>query len=386
MPKPPPPRIDFSSPTSFATFTLRERLPRIAERVAAEPHWSAAVRKSLRALARSLPEGAPPAELGRGTADAGFWQERMRAVSGARWLELSFFEAEFMFYRALLDAVEQAEPFAPDPFAAIKRAALERAQPDVARAARDALRLGSWTREAFRLAVRWALHGNVADLSQLATTAPEHVRAPLVDDLDAFVASSLAPDQSGRLEIVLDNAGSELIGDLVLIDQLLRALPQASVRVHLKPAPIFVSDATRADFDATLERLCADGTDAIAGFGHRLRCELEVGRLVASADPQWCLPLCFGELSGTLFEQLRGAAALILKGDLNYRRYVEDRRWPLDSPSSVHRVRALPPTLCVRVMKSELAVGLPAALTRDLAVADPEWMHSGRNSLIQLFR
>ena len=106
------------------------------------------------------------------------------------------------------------------------------------------------------------------------------------------------------------------------------------------------------------------------------------GRLLLCDDAFWATPLTFAEMTSPLREQLASSRVLILKGDLNYRRYVQDRMWPLDSPAARHRVPSLPPALALRVLKSELAVGLSAEVVAKLHAAD---LYDGKNSIIQQF-
>jgi hypothetical protein len=75
----------------------------------------------------------------------------------------------------------------------------------------------------------------------------------------------------------------------------------------------------------------------------------------------------------------------VLKGDLNYRRYVEDRAWPHDTAASDLWLSDLPPVLALRVLKSEVAVGLERDVTEDLSRTEPDWLFNGRNAVVQLF-
>ncbi|MEV0611489.1 ARMT1-like domain-containing protein [Polymorphospora rubra] len=57
--------------------------------------------------------------------------------------------------------------------------------------------------------------------------------------------------------LVADNAGRELLADLVLVDHLLAAGLAERVTLHVKPYPYYVSDATTADVVGCLRRLAS---------------------------------------------------------------------------------------------------------------------------------
>ena len=85
-----------------------------------------------------------------------------------------------------------------------------------------------------------------------------------------------------RVAWVCDNAGRELVADLLLVDRLLADDLAASVTLHLKPSPYFVSDATARDL--------ADCLGALPGplgraAGERLRSAAAAGRLAVAARP-----------------------------------------------------------------------------------------------------
>ena len=80
---------------------------------------------------------------------------------------------------------------------------------------------------------------------------------------------------------------------------------------------------------------------------------------------------------------LQTASIVISKGDLNYRRFFEDRTWPADSPVSVASVATGMHAFALRVLKSDCLVGLePAAVSR-LFATDPEWRSNGKYSVVQ---
>ena len=165
----------------------------------------------------------------------------------------------------------------------------------------------------------------------------------------------------------------------------LGAFPSLQIRAHYKPRPHFVSDATLGDWDAALAALERHSSPALRAWWQRLDGALRSGRLRTATHAFWCRPSPWAELPADLRAPLSQAHVVVLKGDLNYRRYVEDRAWPHDTSTIDLWLPELPPVLALRVLKSELAVGLPRDATEDLSRAEPDWLFNGRNAVVQLF-
>jgi hypothetical protein len=366
---------------SFARFTLTRRMPSIVESILNEARWSAEARDRLRALLGSLPFGSVPAAVDAATPDGAFWRAFLDARRTARWIDLPFLDAEAIFYVALLDAVDPGGARAVDPFASTKGAALAHATAQLPRFVAGVPRDG----DAIAAALRSSLAGNVADLSQLAGTRAHAERRLLCDDTSAFVRLLERAPSSAIVDLVLDNAGEELFGDLALIDALLGAFPSLQIRAHYKPRPHFVSDATLGDWGAALAALERHSSPALRAWWQRLDGALRSGRLRTATHAFWCRPSPWAELPADLRAPLSQAHVVVLKGDLNYRRYVEDRAWPHDTSTIDLWLPELPPVLALRVLKSELAVGLPRDATEDLSRAEPDWLFNGRNAVVQLF-
>src|SRR5690606_32721332 len=128
----------------------------------------------------------------------------------------------------------------------------------------------------------------------------------------------------GRVCLIADNAGRELLADLVLVDHLLQTGRADRVELHLKSHPYYISDATGADLLACLNRLRTAGGEA-ATIGTRLWQGLRGGHLHLEAHPFYCTPLTFHDLPPELAARFTPAKLVIIKGDLNYRRLVGDR-------------------------------------------------------------
>ena len=184
------------------------------------------------------------------------------------------------------------------------------------------------------------------------------------------------------MHIVADNAGSELAMDLALSEALLRHVTPRVV-IWLKAHPTFVSDATPRDvwmMLATMDRR----NGRAGGLARNLRAAWEEERLRFLPHPYWNSSRFLWDMPASLREQLNRARLVIIKGDANYRRAVGDSLWKPQTPfrKVVNYLDA--PVLCLRTLKSDPVVGLPAAETAEqLDHIDPDWRVNGKRGLIQ---
>ena len=241
-------------------------------------------------------------------------------------------------------------------------------------------------RTAFKHTIRDALWGNRADLSnpEVASTAGEGLldlqsHQLLIDDT-ARIWDYLSRGSLARVDIVTDNAGMELALDLRLADFFLACgLP---VRLHLKQTPFFVSDARITDLYLTLGRL-ASASPRSAALCQRLHEAIAEGRITLRDDPFWSTCLSYHQMPAHIEHELAQSGLVLLKGDLNYRRLLDDRHWP----PTAHLADTIPhfptPLATLRTLKAEVIVDLEPGQAEALTVADPTWMINGRRGVIQ---
>lgn len=149
----------------------------------------------------------------------------------------------------------------------------------------------------------------------------------LVADDSATLRQLLPAGTSGTVAVAADNAGRELISDLVLIDRPLEHGHAGRVVLHVKPyPPYYVSDAMTADVVDCLRRLTEAPGEA-GRIGGRLWKAMAAGSLEVRTHPFFCAPLPYEEMPEDLRKECADAELTILKGDLNYRRLVGDRLW-----------------------------------------------------------
>lgn len=375
-----------SEPGSFARQTIVERKPQILQEVSRAYPYPPEIRAGLEAFAAEI-RGQPIAPLRPTAADAGLWNGALAPLAGRTWLEAPWYLAESFFYRRLMEVVQFDRPgpwYDVDPFAPQKAAELERALPLFM----DLLaRPEEEGPAAFARLLSAALWGNRADLSNRTVSigAGEGLRDSqagrlLIDDTQS-IWRHLAAGRGGRVDVVADNSGLELLLDLRLADWLIsRRL--ARIRFHLKRMPFFVSDAMRRDFEHTLDRLAA-GAPPGAALADRLRRAMAEGRLTVRDDPFWSTCLSYHQLTPEVAGELSAAHLVLFKGDVNYRRLLDDRHWPHTLRLARIAAHMPAPFAALRTLKGELIVDLQPGQAEALAAADPTWMIDGQRGVIQ---
>jgi len=384
------PVIISGTPGSFARSVLAERHPALIRQVREAFPYPPDVRRALDAL---LEEGAAGViePLPGGAYGSGQWAAWGRDHVGRSWFDAPFLWAESYFYRRLLGAVGYfaAGPWQGiDPFGPVKRAELRGDAVAAELAVLD--EVARLPREAQDTAVlHGALWGNRADLGfQLSAGGAAEPGAPttrqLVADDSPRLWQHLDTAPPGALHLIADNAGRELIADLILIDHLLRTGRAATVVLHLKPYPYFVSDATTADAVDCLRRI-AEAPGRAGEIGGRLWQAMGDGRLELRTHPFACAPLPYADMPPDLRADLSGAALLIFKGDLNYRRLVGDCDWPATTPFAEPTcyLPAATPVLALRTLKSDVVTGLDPRTLAALDGTGEPWRTTGTHALIQ---
>ncbi len=376
-----PPPLTPAVPGSFAEHTLRERMPRIVGELLQATRLAPAARARLRRARGRLPQLAVERRATpRG--EAPLWEAFFDAYAGRRLTELPFFELEAYFYLWLLTEAGYFDTGA-DPFSAAKRGEFAAAVPSleaasVATLQDDALPPAA----AVRRALRGAVLGNHADASY-----PQVLRAgaqglELAHDVPWRRVRQVLLG-GPRLVVLVDNAMSELWYDLVLARSLVRAAPGLRIDLVLKRHPMFVSDAVPGDVAALWE--LADRQVAapnLRRLTRDVRRVLRAGRVGIRAWGELNAPLHLS--APQLARRLDADVPVVLLGDANYRRALEDRSWA--PTAALDRACRMPVrrALFLRVMKSECVAGLRADLVRRLERADPHWRIDGRYAIAQL--
>lgn len=231
-------------------------------------------------------------------------------------------------------------------------------------------------------------------------------------------------------DIICDNAGYELFTDLCLASFLIEQKIVQKIRFHVKKLPWFVSDVTPRDFKYTIEACLkanfqketaakdpegedTDGkdndkvkdepadeqpskslnSDNLKLLGEKWNSFVEDGSFVVMADDYWTYPHVFRDMKKydyNLYRSLQYAAAIMFKGDLNYRKLLGDRNVnPYIGFETCLQGFMPAPIIAVRTVKADLICGLPKPKPRQmgkyeqLQKLDEHWMEKGDYGLIQ---
>ncbi|MEV8477312.1 damage-control phosphatase ARMT1 family protein [Streptomyces sp. NPDC051173] len=380
-----------AGPRAYGWGVFHERHPALIRRLCDSNPYGPAQRSRLEALVEESRSGAvrPPEPVTAGHAP---WLSGGDGLYGRPWSELPFLWAENYFYLRLLECVDHFTPGpwqGVDPFAPMKSAELADPGLESDTAWRDELD-GASPEESFHALLLASLYGNRADLGfrlvQETTAGADGAAGtedtPLLADDSAAVWRHLTGRPPGEVHVVLDNAGRELLADLLLADHLLATGRATGVVLHVKPRPYFVSDAVTSDVRDCLVRLAAF-SGAAGKAGGRLLDAAASGRLRLSGHDFFCSPLGFDELPGALRTAFAAGSLCVVKGDLNYRRLVGDRAWPATQPFAAS-VAGVPGALvALRTLKSEVVVGMRPETVERLDASSPGWRTDGSQALVQ---
>ena len=401
-----PEPISTADPGSFARSTVTDRHPAIIRQVCAENDLGAVAVGRLESLGEEMKTGvvvdpvdqwqvAPSLfeeeELGR-------WGRVVSRHAGLSWLDIPWYFAESFFYFKLLCAIgyydRKSPSFHRDPYQEQKNRELHAEGGAIATAARLAQEVGKArsaggsAEDLYRDFIMFSLWGNRIDLSNAAVT--EQSRGSILDSS----TYNLPVDHSGQLcalmssasslDVIMDNSGPELVCDLFLALVFLLAPGDRTVRLHVKNAPFYVSDAMEKDVAATISALAGDSSSSVARWGRQLEECRRQGSLVVESHWFWNGPECFDALPQALAGKLEEAEVVIVKGDANYRRLLGDRKWQCDA-SMESIIGCFPrPFAALRTLKSEIIVDMPQGEAESIEAEDADWLVNGKRGLIRL--
>lgn len=391
---PEPIRTDESN--AFANNTMKVRIPAIIEdTLQLNPNYPDSIKSSLTALQTAVANGnrIPALDI-QAAPDYEQWltaleQQQVMVDAPLTWHNAQWFFAETYVYRYLIQAVRWYET-GRDPFLPKKRIELEG---DALWTLLDkALERSGTLDEQFLTCVAFGLWGNRIDLSYEASLA----YGTVIGDGDLLIDNRLqlldhvhqTADETGQLKgmgdvyIITDNAGSELMMDLVLTDFMLQHVTD-TVILHVKSHPTFVSDVIPQDIWMTLAEMRSHGVSA-NGLATRLTDAWNNGQLKIVPHPFWNSSFFMWDMPMTLHNLMDTARLVIVKGDANYRRAIGDSVWSVDTPFAEVMTYFNAPVMCLRTLKSDPIVGLPSLATAtELEKIDPQWRSNGKRGVIQ---
>jgi uncharacterized protein with ATP-grasp and redox domains len=237
------------------------------------------------------------------------------------------------------------------------------------------------------------VQGNKADLSLFSVSSGDR---SLPADISALQSQLLVDDstktaefllsikgESPRLDIHLDNGGLELASDLSLAEFLIKEKIAGEVFLHAKPYPTYVSDATQPDIFEMISFMSRSSDACTQASAKRLLGYLDMERISIRDHYFWVSPLNSCSMPAELKADLKQSSLILVKGDANYRRWVEDRHWPFNTPLQDLLAYIPAPVCLLRIFKSNCAAGVPEAAWKEVEKLDSEWLYDGNWGVIQ---
>ncbi|TDU01857.1 uncharacterized protein DUF89 [Streptomyces sp. 846.5] len=373
-----------SSQSPFATAVFTTRHPALIDRLTRAWPYTPQQHQALAELAQENVNGVMQ-PLPEGAVGADQWKQWGADYYGRPWVEAPFLWAEAFFYRRLLEAVDY---YAPGPwrgvdlFAPFKQSELVGEAVAVEIAALDDL-AGLAEQERGQALLLGSLWGNRADLALQITAGRGGRASGLVADDSTVLWDLLHARRGGAVALVADNAGSEMVADLALVDHLLSTGLAGEVVLHVKPTPYYVSDATLTDVADCLRTLLTSKGEGRA-VGERLRTAAKAGQWLVRTDDFWCSPFDFTAMPVELRSELAAATVVVFKGDLNYRRLVGDRWWKPTTSFAAATAYFPGRVASLRALKSDVIVGMEPGEVQALEATDEAWRTSGAHGLVQV--
>lgn len=381
----------------FAHQTMGVRIPDIiSETVERNPDLCASSRNALLGLEESIRDNDPLPELKPPAPDWETWKGYARAHRGESWLDSQWFYAEHLVYRLIIEAVRYWETVR-DPFLPTKEEELVSGAPRgiIERFLSDFPETGGGkgpgstaAGEPVAAALHASLWGNRIDLSyrvsaDLGSDADD--RDLLVaDDTERAVQTLVSSRGAGNpVHIITDNAGSELTADLLFAYVLAGSL-DIPVGLHVKFHPTYVSDAGAADVLRTVNYFAASSDGSVRRFGTEVKRLFETGKIRVFPDLFWNSPGFFDDLPERLREPFSRGTMIVVKGDVNYRRAVEDAPWPPKTSLEEVLPDIGPPLLFLRSLKSDTLLQIDPAVAGKLDAEDSAWRNNGKRGVVQL--
>jgi len=380
-----------SEPASFAEQTILKRKPQILRRIALTRAFGQSVIDQLAEFDDEI-TGGTVKPLTEQFIDTALWKDAWAPHEGKTWRELPWFFAECYFYRRVLEITGYYQPgdgHHIDPFAPDKREALAYGLADITSIVKFVPPDLS-PEERLTLWLHRSLWGNRADLSnrnlleQTRRSGDATQQRLLLIDHTAELLERFYSGKARKVEFVCDNAGLELISDLFLADELIAQKLVDRVVFNLKPCPFFVSDAMLEDVAVTLSVLQNSPDERISGVHARLDQAALTGKMRLTTHPFWITPYHFNDMPADLSHQFAETDLLILKGDVNYRRLLEDRHWPHTADLGAIARRMPTSFVSLRTLKSEIIVGLEEGVAEAVASQDKDWLTNGERGLLHL--
>jgi hypothetical protein len=417
---------------SFAYPTMRDRVPVIIckvidllhrDRIALnlkDPEQFKKVLEKMSKLRYEMQTNKPIKPIEDCGNDADTWNlflQRLQDENGGiqpTWFGTRWLSAECFVYRRLLEAMRSSSELSEfDFFAKQKREAFYGSIQAVTTLlnTRDSWsdnNDGQMLKCKLVKLLKISLWGNKCDLSISAGSAQTFHQDPLtqietlqsnllIDDSDKIVDFLLETKVDNKiLDIVMDNAGFELMSDLCLADYLISTKTVNKVRFRVKNQPWFVSDTMPNDINWLFDEMAQGASNDLSSsekkpilvkYGEKWQKYLDTKVWTVHPDPFWTWPHDYSLLKEdcpSLYQDLEQASLVIFKGDLNYRKLVGDLKWkPTETFTAALQGFHPAPLVALRTLKADVVTGLTDGQVESTHDLDSNWMVNGEWGIIQ---
>ncbi|XP_074165651.1 damage-control phosphatase ARMT1-like [Sminthopsis crassicaudata] len=433
-----PPQMSAQDQGSFAYFTMKNRAPQILTKVIDTLHrhkdeffekygevGAEAEKKAFSLLSKlrnDLENDEPLLPLIDTWVDAEVWNEHLEYHHNLlnendkkiSWFQSPWLYVECYMYRRIHEALLLSSPISDfDVFKESKEQNFLESQDAIITlciylqelsSRIEQLNESQLKNEFFKL-FQISLWGNKCDLSLSGGQSSSQIASPLavLDELKPFIIvndletlwsllmnrkkTNQEKFSTTRVDFILDNAGFELVTDLIMADFLLASKLATEIHLHGKSIPWYVSDTNKKDLNWMIEELKASNTKCLFECGANWEHYLKKHKWIYHDHLFWTLPheyCTMSHFAPDLYAELQKSNLILFKGDLNYRKLVGDRKWKFTVPFHQALNGFHPAPLCsIRTIKAEVQVGLAPGQGEEITDTDPQWMTTGKYGVFQ---
>jgi len=240
------------------------------------------------------------------------------------------------------------------------------------------------------LLINNAVTGNLGDLSQRKVNRDQFIKNKISkgpkwcwDDRGQLkkVILNIIPDKENvdqYIDYITDNSQSEFIADIQLIYFFVIVL-KIKVRIWIRTIPVFVSDILYTDvknFQSYIKNK-HNSDSQFQAIDRMSACLNDTTKIEFITHPDMDTPKCFHHFADDAKELWKNSKLIIIKGDLNYRKLVEDRHWQPKTSICKDKDYQHIPIFALRAVKSETIVNIkPNAgdIEKENIPIDLEWV------------
>jgi uncharacterized protein with ATP-grasp and redox domains len=307
------------------------------------------------------------------------WEDFFKEYENESWYKTPFFFLELYFYKRINILFRDEDPFRKSKQEDLIANPLFLKQVDSFYSQLDQASL--------RDVILLSLWGNKADLSLLnridqtsknATFSDDNLLIDHSADIEAKLKST-----SKRIDIVLDNAGIELLTDLIFVDYILKQFKISEVVLHFKSEPVFVSDALIHDFYDLLEFISTNNSLAsLKQLVINIKSGISENRIIINSNFIWGQPVHLYKPEFGFEYLFDNTNLIILKGDANYRRILGDKNIPFTTSDSILDGVYSKNIAAFRTLKSEIIIHISEEIINNISNFSNQWCINGSKGVV----